>query len=70
MNKTEKKNRVSFVDPNECTGCEACVVEAPKVFRMTADGIAEVYNPRGDSEAKIQSAMDGCPVACIHWKKD
>jgi ferredoxin len=64
-----KTNRISFVDANECTGCEACVVVAPKVFRMTADGISEVFDPYGDKEDKIQEAMDGCPVACIHWKK-
>jgi len=57
------------VDQNECTGCEACVVETPKVFRMTSDGLSEVYNPRGDTEEKIESAMMSCPVACIHWKK-
>jgi ferredoxin len=66
---TKKTNRVSYVDQNECTGCEACVVEAPKVFRMTSDGLSEVYNPQGDTEDKIQSAMYACPVACIHWKK-
>ncbi len=69
MGNLKKLNRISFVDPLECTGCEACVVEAPKVFRMTSDGLAEVYNPQGDSEEKIQDAMNGCPVSCIHWKK-
>ena len=69
MAETKKMNRVSYVDQNTCTGCEACVVETPKVFRMTSDGLSEVYNPQGDSEEKIQSAMDSCPVDCIHWKK-
>ena len=69
MGDGKKLNRVSYVDPNECTGCEACVTEAPKVFRMTSYGLAEVYNPQGDREEKIESAMSGCPVSCIHWKK-
>ena len=69
MAETKKLNRISYVDQNECTGCEACVVETPKVFRMTSDGLAEVYNPQGDKEEKIEAAMNGCPVACIHWKK-
>lgn len=62
-------NRISFVDQNECTGCEACVASTPKVFRMTADGLAEVHDAQGDSEERIQEAMDGCPVSCIHWAK-
>ena len=62
-------NRISYVDPKECTGCESCVVDAPQVFRMTTDGISEVHNPQGDTEEKIQAAMDSCPVSCIHWKK-
>lgn len=66
---TNKNKRTAFVDQNECTGCEACVVEAPRVFRMTSDGLAEVYNPQGEPEEKIESAMNGCPVNCIHWKK-
>ena len=69
MATTKKINRIAYVDQGSCTGCEACVVEVPKVFRMTADGLAEVYNPQGAGEGEIESAMKGCPVDCIHWKK-
>ena len=69
MDTAAKKNRISFVDLNECTGCEACVVIAPGVFRMTPDGLSEVYDPQGAGEETIQEAMDGCPVSCIHWEK-
>ena len=69
MSETQKMNRISFVDPKECTGCESCVADAPGVFRMTPDNLSEVYNPQGDTEEKIQAAMDCCPVSCIHWKK-
>ncbi len=69
MSNAQKTNRISFVDPNECTGCESCVVMTPGVFRMTTDGLSEVFNPQGDTEEKIQEAMDCCPVTCIHWKK-
>jgi ferredoxin len=36
---------------------------------MNTLGLSEVHDPDGDAEEKIQEAMDGCPVACIHWKK-
>jgi ferredoxin len=62
-------NPISYVDAKECTGCESCAAVAPKVFRMTVDGVAEVYDPQGDSVKAIQEAMEGCPVSCIHWKK-
>jgi ferredoxin len=62
-------NPISFVDAKECTGCESCVAAVPKVFRMTVDGVAEVFDPQGDSPKAIQEAMEGCPVSCIHWKK-
>ena len=57
-----------FVDQDACTGCEACVASTPKVFRLTALGLAEVHHPRGDTAEHIQEAMDGCPASCIHWK--
>jgi len=69
VSRMNKNKPNCFVDQNECTGCEACVVVAPKVFRMTAEGLSEVHNPSGDSKEKIQEAMDCCPVTCIHWKK-
>ncbi len=46
------------------------MVETPKVFRMTSDGLSEVYNAQGDTEAKIQDAMNSCPVSCIHWQDE
>jgi ferredoxin len=69
MGQTQKLNQTSYVDVKECTGCESCVASVPKVFRMTVDGCAEVFNPQGDTQAAIQDAMDACPVSCIHWKK-
>jgi ferredoxin len=68
MMTNEKSTKNVFVDSNECTGCEACVASVPNVFRMTAYGISEVYNSQGDTEIKIQDAIDSCPVSCIHWK--
>ena len=30
-------------------------------------GKAEVYNPAGALDEKIEQAMDNCPAACIYW---
>jgi ferredoxin len=69
MPNLKKTNALSYVDAKECTGCESCTAAVPNVFRMTVDGVAEVFNPQGDTEAAIQDAMEACPVSCIHWKK-
>lgn len=69
MGNVKKLNRISYVDANECTGCEACVITAPHVFRMTPIGLSEVHDPQGAPETLIQEAMNGCPVSCIHWGK-
>lgn len=57
-----------YVDEDVCIGCELCVNTVPGVFRMKADNVAEVHDPAGDSEDKIQEAIDACPVSCIHWE--
>ncbi len=68
--------RIPVVDQEACIGCEACTQICPEVFRMEESGseehhhehTAEVYNPTGASEEKIEKAMDSCPVACIYWQ--
>jgi ferredoxin len=35
---------------------------------MNEDDMAEIYDPFGASEEKIQEAIDGCPVNCISWE--
>jgi ferredoxin len=38
---------------------------------MDEDNKAECYNPEGSSVDDIQaSAIDACPVSCIHWKDE
>jgi len=71
--------RTPEIDQDCCIGCEVCTQTCPEVFRMQGDadghdhdhghdhGKAEVYNPTGASEAKIEQAMDNCPAACIYW---
>ena len=71
--------RVPEIDQDCCIGCEVCTQTCPEVFRMESEedghdhdhghdhGKAEVYNPTGASEEKIEQAMDNCPAACIYW---
>lgn len=60
--------RKPFIDEDICIGCELCVDTAPEVFRMKENNLAEVYDPQGASEDKIQEAIDSCPVSCICWQ--
>lgn len=53
------------VDEEKCIGCGTCVVIAPKSFKLTDDGKAEVIEPPGDDEATIKEAVDSCPVDAI-----
>ena len=60
--------RTPYVDEDVCISCGLCVDTVPEVFRMNESDLAEVYEPAGASEERIQEAMDACPVACIHWQ--
>ncbi|HWI41367.1 MAG TPA: ferredoxin, partial [Verrucomicrobiae bacterium] len=56
-----------YVDQDVCISCTLCVNTVPEVFRMNDDDLAEVYDPQGAPEDRIQEAVDACPVNCIHW---
>ena len=60
--------RKPYVDQDACISCNLCADTVPEVFRMNEDDLAEVHDPAGASEDKIQEAIDACPVACIHWE--
>ena len=52
----------------ECIACGACEEICPEVFRLNESlGFAQVINPGGAPEEKIQEVIDACPVQCIHW---
>jgi ferredoxin len=55
------------VNQDECISCGLCAEICPEVFRMNDQDISEVYNLTGAPPEKIQEAIDGCPVQCIHW---
>ena len=57
-----------YVDQQVCIGCGLCASLVPEVFRLNDNGVSEVYNQSGADEAKIQEAIDSCPVNCIQWR--
>lgn len=57
-----------YVDQEVCIGCGLCVSIVSEVFRLNDAGVSEVHNQVGSTRAKIQEAMDSCPVNCIHWR--
>lgn len=60
--------RTPSVDKKLCISCGYCVSVCPEAFRFGSDLRAEVYDPLGAPEKKIQTALDGCPVQCISWR--
>ena len=53
------------IDKNLCIGCGTCISIAPKSFKLTNDGKAEVIEPPQDKETTINEAIDSCPVSAI-----
>jgi len=53
------------IDKNLCIGCGTCVSIAPKSFKLSVDGKAEVIEPMEDEKKIIKEAIDSCPVAAI-----
>ncbi|MFH0988014.1 MAG: ferredoxin [Parcubacteria group bacterium] len=54
------------VNKDLCIGCGTCVALAPDVFKLGADGKAEVFD--GDltgKEAQANQAAEACPVRAI-----
>jgi ferredoxin len=56
------------IDRDGCISCELCVDTCPEVFRMGADGPAEVYVDEIPEEVEdsAKDAADSCPVSVIH----
>jgi len=62
--------RKIFIDEEECIGCGTCEEICPEVFKLNEKtDKAEVINQEGASEDKINEAIEGCPVECIHWQE-
>ena len=53
------------VDRTKCEGYAKCIQATPKVFKLDKTMIAEVIDPRGDSDEKILLAAKICPTKAI-----
>jgi len=49
-----------------CIGAGPCEAIAPNVFKVNAEGKAEVIDPKGDTDENIMAAAKGCPVQAIY----
>ena len=56
----------AYVDQDICIGCGMCSGIEPDAFLMNSDGKGECY-AEGD-DAKVQEAIDSCPVGAISEK--
>lgn len=57
-----------YVDEITCIGCKNCAHVASHTFFIEPDyGRARAIRQDGDSEDRIQEAIDTCPVSCIEW---
>ncbi len=57
-----------WVDESICIGCKYCAHVATNTFVIERSlGRSRAFRQDGDSTARIQEAIDTCPVNCIHW---
>jgi ferredoxin len=58
------------VDRTKCEGHAKCLQATPKVFKLDAKMIAEVIDPKGDSDEKILFAAKICPTKAITLEEE
>lgn len=59
-----------YVDEDTCIGCTLCTQMCPNTFEMVDTGKSRAVEKPSDSEESIQTAIDACPVRCIHWEEE
>jgi ferredoxin len=66
--KNEENIKGAYYVDNQCIACDACIVEAPRFFKMNdIQGYAYVFKqPSSDLETHLcEEALKGCPVEAI-----
>ena len=58
------------VDRTKCEGYAKCIQATPKVFKLDKTMIAEVTDPKGDSDEKILLAAKVCPTKAISLEEE
>jgi ferredoxin len=58
------------IDRTTCEGYAKCVQAAPKVFKLDAKMIAEVIDPKAESDEKIILAAKICPTKAITLEEE
>ena len=58
------------VDRTKCECYAKCMQATPKVFKLDAKMIAEVIDPKGDSDEKIMLAAKICPTKAISLEEE
>jgi ferredoxin len=58
------------VDRTKCEGYAKCIQATPKVFKLDKIMIAEVIDPKGDSDEKILLAAKICPTKAISLEEE
>jgi len=58
------------VDQGICDGNGKCMEVSPKVFKMNERFVAEVIDPKGDTDEKIVFAAKVCPVKAIFLEEE
>jgi ferredoxin len=53
------------IDRTKCEGYAKCLQASPKVFKLDAKMIAEVIDPKADTDEKILFAAKICPTKAI-----
>ena len=64
----ELRAKAVWVDQQSCIGCRYCANVATNTFVVIQEtGRCRAFRQDGDSEDRIQEAIDTCPTDCIHW---
>ena len=58
------------IDRTKCEGYAKCIQVSPKVFKFDAKMIAEVIDPKADTDEKILFAAKLCPTKAIALEEE